>query len=329
MRKRFFSVLLICLFTVLYGINPVYSLELYMNRVVLLEKGELTVGDLVKGTGSGGGSKLLLSQAIGITPGRIALIPPRAIRESLEAYEGNFILIGNRAAVLPLQNIPREAVFFLTRLLAFLNDQDQYQDGRMEIEILTPLRLPDEAGTMEPSFSLLRAAKKMGYLAGEAEVGYKLDESGIEEKIWGGRGTLKLLIHQFVPVAYLRKFAGKNEGLLPDMVEFRERDISTHGEAFVPAKLLEGSDGKQIYVLNRDMERGAFLDPRYLDKARGVMPGDRVRISFVKGSIRMETPGKALRKGTVGERVIIRPDNVQKNFEGTVTAYKEVLVELP
>ena len=329
MRKRFFLFILICLFTVLYGINSIHSLELYMNRVVFLEKQGLTVGDLVKGIGSGKGSKLLLSRTIEMTPDRMALIPPRAIRESLAAYEGSFILIGKRVAVLPLRNIPRESVFFLTKLLAFLNDQDQYQDGRMEIEILTPLRLPDEAGTTEPSFSLLRAVKKMGYLAGEAEVAYKLGESGIEEKVWGGRSTLKLLIHQFVPVAYLRKSASKNESLLPDLVEYKEMDISTRREAFVPAKLLEGSGGNHVFVLNRDMERGVFLDPRYLDKARGVMPGDRVIISFVKGSIRMETPGKALRKGSVGETVIIRPDNVQKNFEGTVTAYKEVLVELP
>ena len=128
-----------------------------MNRVVFLEKQGLTVGDLVKGIGSGKGSKLLLSRTIEMTPDRMALIPPRAIRESLAAYEGSFILIGKRVAVLPLRNIPRESVFFLTKLLAFLNDQDQYQDGRMEIEILTPLRLPDEAGTTEPSFSLLRA----------------------------------------------------------------------------------------------------------------------------------------------------------------------------
>ena len=90
-----------------------------MNRVVLLEKRGLTVGDLVKGIGSGGESKLLLSRTIEMTPDRMALIPPRAIRESLAVYEGSFILIGKRAAVLPLQNIPRESIFFLTERLNF------------------------------------------------------------------------------------------------------------------------------------------------------------------------------------------------------------------
>jgi flagella basal body P-ring formation protein FlgA len=60
-----------------------------------------------------------------------------------------------------------------------------------------------------------------------------------------------------------------------------------------------------------------------------VRSGDGVRIHFVRGVVAVTMPGRALRTGTEGELVIVRPDGSSDRFEGRVTGQKEVVVELP
>lgn len=302
------------------GAHPV---ELYMNESLLTAPGVLTVGDLLRiSTGIPEG---LAEQPLGVELRLPSLIPRRSVRDALSKYRrqslqevgGGIVLIGGRSAVVPSGRYGEEEAVFLIELLLFLDREDYRKDGRLELEILDPLVLPRRTGGELPTFSLRKAGRRIEYLSGEAEVSFRFLDSG---------GSLRIRIHQHVPVAVLTESVERYQAFSPSVLDYQERDISLSASDYVPSSGLE--NGTE-FVASRDLRSGTVLESQYLEKARGVTAGDELRIRFVRGSVRMEAPGRALRSAAVGETVTVRLDEAQKNFMATVVGFGEVLIELP
>jgi hypothetical protein len=57
--------------------------------------------------------------------------------------------------------------------------------------------------------------------------------------------------------------------------------------------------------------------------------GERIRIRFVRGSVAVTLPGRALRSGYPGEVVPVRPFDSEQSYDALVTGKREVVVDLP
>jgi flagella basal body P-ring formation protein FlgA len=245
--------------------------------------------------------------------------------------QGSFVLIGGRTAVIPSALFPDVPTGFLAELLFFLDEQDPQKDGRLEAEIRNPFALPEGFRKGSPRFILVTAQRKRGYLSGEVEVAYRYEGDKEDDPAWGGsawasEGVLKLLIHQYVPTAYVTRTVEKHQPLLPEVLGYRERELSPGAAEYVLPDVLTAD---KRYAANRMLKEGTFIEIGFLEEPRGVDPGDQVRISFVRGNIRMEVYGRALRGGALGDMVPVRSDSLPRGFEGKVVGPKEVLVELP
>ena len=297
-----------------------------MNQMFLLERDELLVRDLVRGWDDAADSPL--DREIGVSLYRLSLIPQRTVREAM-GLQGSFVLIGGRTAVIPSGLFEDVPIGFLAELLLFLDEQDPQKDGRLEAEIRNPFMLPEGYRRGSPRFILLTAQRQMGYLSGEVEVAYRYDadedEPSRDGSAWADGGVLKLLVHQYVPTAYVTRTVEKHQPLLPEVLGYRERELSPGAAEYVLPDVLEAD---KRYAANRTLKEGTFIEIGYLEEPRGVDPGDQVRISFVRGNIRMEVFGRALRGGALGDTVPVRSESLPRGFEGRVVGHKEVLVEL-
>jgi flagella basal body P-ring formation protein FlgA len=297
-----------------------------MNQTVLLDREELLVRDLVRGWDDG--MEESFGRRIDISRKRLSLIPQRVVREAV-APRSSFVLIGGRTAVIPLALYGDIPPGFLAELLFFLDEQDPQKDGRLEVEVQNPFMLPESFRKDSPRFILLAAQRKMGYLSGDVELAYRYDGGEKDEKgeaPWDNGGVLKLTVHQHVPTAYVTRAVEKNQPLLPEVLGYRERELSSAAAEFVLPDMM---DSAKRYVANRPLKEGAFIETGFLEETGGVEPGDQIRISFIRGNIRMEVLGRALRGGAVGDTVPVRSDSLPRGFEGKVVGPKEVVVELP
>jgi flagella basal body P-ring formation protein FlgA len=292
-----------------------------MSRFVLLEGEELLVRDVVRYQAAGG-MQSLLNQPLDVATSRLSLIPPRLVRQTLKcSAQGSFVVVGSRCQVIPLTKFPLSVTWFYRALLDFLDSTDSKQEGRLEVEILSVSDIPATEAAGPLKFTLLKAERRLGYLAGEAEVAYSLEGRKRE------RGFLRLWIHQFIPLPKLRREVHKGEVVTLDGLAYVETDVSLASPQEL-VKTMFLSEGES-YMAKRNLSEGSVLSQQDVEQIKGPRAGDRITILFRKGNVRLEVPGKVYRSATVGEAVAVYTLEGHQRFNGTVTGPKEVEVEIP
>lgn len=128
-------VLLLCV------VSPIRPLELYMRRAVYLEDPLPTVSTLVHlAPGQEGSAALETRLPFAVL--RPTLLPAATIRHVLGPYyQGNLIVAGGRAAVLPPALASRPEADFYRDLLLYLDQVEEEKQSRVEVELIGEPRL--------------------------------------------------------------------------------------------------------------------------------------------------------------------------------------------
>jgi flagella basal body P-ring formation protein FlgA len=271
------------------------------------------------------------------------------------------VVVGDRVAILPADAIPEDQRWFYTAFLTFLEAQDAHKQGRIELELLDlPLLLeslgtavsPERgmasgweerivfeadrspyssgfrsspsyesipAGTMRVAYRVLAPAASDsagrlaadGYAAGALNTGPQMLE-----------GSFRIWIHHFLPVARAAIDLPAGYGLSEDAVTFSEEDVSLLQSSFV----VQGEELQRYKTLS-SLRRGDLIDGRLLQRVLTVRAGDRVMITVARPGLRVTLPGRALRSGSIGDVVDVRPEATSKRFQARITSKGEVLVE--
>ncbi|MEO5353488.1 MAG: flagellar basal body P-ring formation chaperone FlgA [Magnetococcus sp. XQGC-1] len=79
-------------------------------------------------------------------------------------------------------------------------------------------------------------------------------------------------------------------------------------------------------AVNREVKAGQPLVDRWLEGPVVVERGDRVRVTLVRGGLRIETSGVATQRGRVGESITVRNTESKSLFEVQITAPGEAQV---
>ena len=309
------------------------ALELYMRPVVLAERDGLELRDLVRSNGDGEAGALL-ARPLGYTAERLALLPPRMVRERLaDLYSGPLVLVGGRSRIIPVTRSSGVGVRFYSRLLEFIEGLEPEKDGRLEIDILAGSDLPSAGAAAEPVFSLVDAERRMGRLAGSARIAYMLRDGGrgasSGERWTGERRTLELWIHHHVRLPRLKASVGRNETFGSEDIDLVETDLSLMRE-FASEPMLEVNPEEEAeYTARRRLPAGRLVRADDVEAGGSIRAGDEVTIRFNRGAIRLEIPGRAVRSGTLGETIPVHPRGIRKRFDGIITGPKEVEVDVP
>jgi len=309
--------LLACL---LAAARPGFSQTLYLKQAAVVAGPVLRLGDVAEVVaGEAAVQSRLLQLELGPTPRALTLLPVRALREALAAsLQAQVSLVGGRVAVIPAAGLSREEISFYRGLLRFLEASEPDKEGRIEVEVLLPPRLPSDSSAGQPSFEFKRVKKVQSRLAGEVEISYLL--AGSLEPA----GKLLLRIQHFLPAARAKTRLEAGQGLTAECIEFVEQDISLFG-----GDLLLLGDAFQGYQAASAIEAGRPLTLGQLKRNLAVRSGDPVTIFFLKQGLTVSLPGRALGSGAIGEQVEVRPLESGKRFRSRISASREVQVELP
>jgi flagella basal body P-ring formation protein FlgA len=331
---------------------PKEAVTVYLHTSALLEGPEYTLGQVASVYSSDPASSQALGQLpLGPTPGRPTLLPARMIRERVAAAAGGAVVIGGRVAILPAKAIPEDQRWFYTALLAFVEAQDTYKEGRIEIELLSsPLLLEGlgDAAVQERGmasgwedrilFESNRSPYSSGFRstlssnmipAGTMQITYRVlapAGEGLSGQRAAGRHMLessfRIWVHHFLPVARAAVDIPANHDLNREVMIFSEEDVSLLQSSFVVQG--EEIDG---YKTVSSLRQGERVEGQRLQRVLAVRAGDRVMITVIRPGLRVSLPGRAFRSGSVGDIIDVRPEATTKRFQARITSKGEVLVE--
>jgi flagella basal body P-ring formation protein FlgA len=331
---------------------PTEGVTVYLHTSALLEGTEYTLGQVASVYSSDPARSQALGQLpLGPIPARPTLMPAGMIRERIAAAAGQAVVVGGRIAILPAPLVPEDQRWFYAALLAFVEAQDTFKEGRIEIELLnSPLlleglrddaaeergmasgwedRVVFEAGR-SPYGSGFRSSLSNGSIpAGTMQVTYRvMAPAGAVPagRTAGGRhtleGSLRIWIHHFLPVARAAVDLPADQPLTEEVLIFSEEDVSLLQSDFV----VQG-DEIHGYKTVSSLRRGDRLEGQRLQRLLAVRAGDRVKITVARPGLRITLPGRAFRSGSVGDIIDVRPEATTKRFQARITSKGEVLVE--
>jgi flagella basal body P-ring formation protein FlgA len=327
------------------------TVTVYLHTSAQLEDPEYTLGQVASVYSSDPvRSQVLLQLPLGSTPVRPTLLPARMIQERIASVAGQAVVIGGRVAILPAKAIPEDQRWFYTALLAFVEAQDTYKQGRIEIELLnSPLLLEglgeaaaEEQGMasgwedrihfetgISPYSSGFRSTLSANTIpAGTMQVTYRVLAAGSAAagRHMAGRheleGSFRVWIHHFLPVARAALDLPANQLLTEELVIFSQEDVSLLRSAFV----VQGEEISGYKTLS-SLRRGERVDAQRLQRVLAVRAGDRVTITLARPGLRVSLPGRAFRSGSVGDIIDVRPEATAERFQARITSKGEVLVE--
>jgi flagella basal body P-ring formation protein FlgA len=253
------------------------------------------------------------------------------------------VVIGGRIALIPADKVEKGDQWFYAALLDYIENQDTYKRGRIEIELAnTPLFLESlrqegfaAQGAREyqvvfenngsPYTSGAKRSISSNLIpAGTMQLSYRVLSSVHADLSGRGQvqGTLRLWIHHFVPVARAAVDLAANQPLSEDVLSYAEEDISLLRTSF----FLRGEEADS-YQTVASIRRGERIDPGRLQKYLAVRAGDRVRITFARPGLSISLPGRAFRSGGIGDIIAVRPQETDKRFQARITSQGEVFVE--
>jgi len=332
--------------------TPAQAVTVYLHSSALVEGPEYTLGQVASVYGADPArSQELGKLPLGSAPMRPTLLPARMIQERIASVAGGAVVVGARVAILPAHTIPEDQQWFYTALLAFVEAQDTYKQGRIEIELLNPPLLLEGIGNAEaeelgmasgwedrvffeaggsPYSSGFRTTLSSNTIpAGSMQVTYRVlaaGGSGFSGSGSAGRekleGSFRIWIHHFLPVARAAVDLPANQPLTEEVVVFSEEDVSLLQSAFV-------LQGEEIhgYKTVSSIRRGERVDGQRLQRVLAVRAGDRVMITFTSPGLQVSLPGRAFRSGSVGDIIDVRPEATTKRIQARITSKGEVLVE--
>lgn len=135
------------------------------------------------------------------------------------------------------------------------------------------------------------------------------------------RVQVTVALKQRVHTPVLQRDFKRGELVGPGDVQLQEVELS----APLPERVdeLEKVVGQ---VVTRDVRGGQPLLERWLERPLAVDRGDRVRVTLIRGGLRIETSGVAMQRGRVGESISIRNAQSKMLFEAQITAPGEAQV---
>jgi hypothetical protein len=167
---------------------------LYVNRTVVVEPGDVRLGDLVQSTGEvPAGADAALARTVATVSRALLVLPARGYAALLEqAFGADCILVGSRTLVIPRGLLSEERVRLFDELADFLRQQGVLGEERSEIEIVQTLGGGVSAGS--PAFFRLTRSVKG---AGAREVTCSVSPSAAEPAI----GSITLRVRETLPAA--------------------------------------------------------------------------------------------------------------------------------
>jgi flagella basal body P-ring formation protein FlgA len=273
------------------------------------------------------------------------------IRERIATATGETAVVGGRIALLPAAAVPADQRWFYSALLAFVEDQDPYKQGRIEIELFdSPLWLENSvsaAGAVRGMASgwedrIVFHADKSPYAsgsrnslsfhdipAGTMRVSYTILAAGAADSEAPGskagrdlEGSFRIWIHHYLPVARAAEDLQADQILSEQSLVFREEDVSVlQSDSVVLGDQIQG------YKTLSSLKRGERIDGRRLQRILAVRAGDRVVIILRRPGLEVRIPGRALRSGSVGDLIDVRPESAAGRLQARIAANGEVRVE--
>jgi hypothetical protein len=183
------------------------GVTLYVERIVVADRGPVRLGDLVRASGDvplQAGEALATS--IAALSDRLLYIPSRSYSDTLEGGFGtDSIIVGSRSLVVPRGTVPDNELPIMDRLVDFLANQGVLGDERADLDV----RLNDIHGALppdpNPAFQLVRSAK------GSVEVSFTAGSSGgaaggriVLAVTGGGSGAVEVRARDPVRVVFHR-----------------------------------------------------------------------------------------------------------------------------
>lgn len=288
--------------------TPLAALALAGCLAVPAEADRITLGDL---------APALSAVETGATGTPVSYAPAPGVRRVFGVAE-----LGRLAARFHLAAGPARAICFErpvappepARLLAAM--RRTLPEGR--IEILDYSRLPVPEGPVEFALSGLRPGPAGGFWSGWVRYA-----GSRRFPLWA---RVKVLVRSARVVAA----ADLQQGCLLEAAQLRLVEIEelpapqdARGARF--AASLEQLVGK---VLRRAVRAGTPLGAAWLEAAKEVNRGDRVRVEVRSGGARLEVEGVAEAAGVAGEAIPVRNPESKRSFRARVEGKRKVSVTL-
>ncbi len=181
--RRLALVLLVLLLAAALG--DASSVTLYIKRLVIAERGPVSLADLVRTSGSlpvQAGETLATSVAT--VSDRLLYLPSRSYADSLESGFGpDSIIVGSRSLIVPRGAVADSELPLLDRLVDFLSDQGILGSTKTELELRMNQVRGDMPQDTAPTFQLVRSSN------GSVEVSFT---SGPADRSASGRFIVSL-----------------------------------------------------------------------------------------------------------------------------------------
>ncbi|MEJ2662735.1 MAG: flagellar basal body P-ring formation chaperone FlgA [Spirochaetia bacterium] len=297
-----------------------FSLNIYLKDYIQYSTDTLYLRDVVYLNNSGGDTEAaLLSLPLPFSSDRLHIIPAATIKKTIQShYDGPFIIIGKKTVCIPTALVPQGADWFFKTLADFLVGNENHSEGRMEIELLSLPNIDYLTPLPHLRFRFQNKNMSNGYIAGETVLtGTKSPGTGVSPIV------VRLRIHRFLWAAVPQRSLDKNERLLQPRLSFVQKDISEIHDDI----LLENMPYDH-YIAREYLPAGVFITMDKLKTKHIINSGEMVNIIFTNGNVRIATRGQAREGGFIGSRIPVKPLDTQKIFSGTISADKEVMVEL-
>jgi flagella basal body P-ring formation protein FlgA len=281
---------------------------------------------------------------LGRAPQRPTLLPAREIQERIASATADAVVVGGRIALLPENTIPRDEQWFYTALLSFLEQQDTFKQGRIELDLSNrPLfleglrqdvleeqttgwqdRIVFEADKSPYGSGFKKSISSQTLPAGTMQLNYRiiLPQGSLISGREQVEGSFRVWIHHYLPVARAAVDLIANQQLSEQVLIFTQEDISMLRGSF----FLQGEETGS-YKTVASIRRGDRIQPERLQRFLAVRAGDKVKISFARPGLLISLPGRAFRSGAVGDIINVRPDATTRRFQARITSQGEVLVE--
>ncbi len=176
----------------LWAASDSEAATLYVRRVLVTDRGTLTVGSIVQASGDVSPEiREALDRSIGEVGGVILLVPCGSYKDLFDPKSGHdLIFVGNRTLVAPKGLAADNAISLLDKLIDYMEGQGLVGQGRTELEIVQMTGLPRESSVVSPAFKTIRVEKRGGLASGTAE--FSFQGSSKDAEVAAGRITLRI-----------------------------------------------------------------------------------------------------------------------------------------
>ncbi|HUZ17255.1 MAG TPA: flagellar basal body P-ring formation chaperone FlgA, partial [Spirochaetia bacterium] len=241
-----------------------------------------------------------------------ALIPARDIRAAIAPIlRRSIVIVGGPLVYLPATVTDKSEIRFYEALLDHL--------GRHLPDVRIEAAIPEGRS---PDLSGIQGALQFQLPGGEDSASALLRNRFVEyrgeyDADWS---FVPIRFRAFVltPVAKQRIAVGSRfSGADVDYAEIDARAL--HG---APAPLSSGS-----YQADATIDQGAPIFADMVRVIHAIRSGERINVSFSRGSIEVTVPGTAFSSGNIGDLISVAPLSGAKRFSGTIVSPSEVRVD--